>query len=95
MMHLAPRAVARVLIGGRGGSLFIYSYSARLITFEMNLKTTDFKRNSLGRTRIYEYTASPPLPPPPPINALATALLARETCNFSPDVQIHAANPLR
>ena len=30
--------------------------------------TTDFKRNSLGRTRIYKYA------PPPPINALVTAL---------------------
>ena len=32
--------------------------------------TTDFKRNSSGRTRIYEYT------PPPPINALVSALVA-------------------
>ncbi len=61
------RAVARALIGG-GGCIFIYSCSARLISFEINLKTTDFKRNSSGITRIYEYT------PPPPINALATAL---------------------
>ncbi len=38
----------------------------------MNLKITDFKRNSSGRTRIYEYTPSPP--PPPEVNALATAL---------------------
>ena len=30
--------------------------------------TTDFKRNSSGRTRIFEYT------PPPPINALVSAL---------------------
>ena len=37
----------------------------------MNLKTTDFKRNLSGRTRIYEYTP----PPPPPINALVTPLL--------------------
>ena len=35
----------------------------------MKLKTTDFKRNPSGRTRIYEYT-----PPPPPINALVTPL---------------------
>ena len=40
--------------GGEGG-IFIYSCSARLISFQMNLKTTDFKRNSSGRTRIYEY----------------------------------------
>ena len=55
------RAVARALIRGGGGGVFIYSCSARLISFEINLKTTDFKRNSSGITRIYEYT-----PPPPP-----------------------------
>ncbi len=38
-------------------------------SFEINLKTTDFKRYSSGITRIYEYT------PPPPINAIATALV--------------------
>ena len=54
------RAVARVLIVGGGGGIFIYSCSARLISFEINLKTTDFKRNSSGITRIYEYTPSPP-----------------------------------
>ena len=33
------RAVARALIGGGGGgSIFIYSCSARLISFEINLK---------------------------------------------------------
>ena len=51
--------------------IHIYSCYARLISFEINLKTTDFKRNPSGITRIYEYT---PPPPPPPINALATAL---------------------
>ncbi len=54
------RAVARALIGGGGGGgggcLFIYSCSARLISFEINLKTTDFKRNPSAITRIYEYT---------------------------------------
>ncbi len=30
--------------------------SARQISFEIILKTTDFKRNPSGRTRIYEYT---------------------------------------
>ncbi len=39
------------------------------LTFEMQLKTTDFKRNSLGRTSIYEYS-----PPPPQINALVSPL---------------------
>ncbi len=52
----------------RRGCIFIYSCSTRLISFEMNLKTTDFKRNPSGITRIYEYT------PHPPINAQATAL---------------------
>ncbi len=50
------RAVARALIGGGGGCIFIYSCYARLISFEINLKTTDFKRNPSGITRIYEYT---------------------------------------
>ena len=30
--------------------------SRRLVSFKTNLKTTDFKRNSSGITRIYEYT---------------------------------------
>ena len=58
MILRVGRAVATVLIGG---CIFIYLCSARLISFEMNLKTTDFERNSSGRTRIYEN----PLPPPP------------------------------
>ena len=58
-------AVARALIGGV--CIFIYSCYARLISFEINLKTTDFKRNPSGITRIYEYTPPPP-PPPPPSN---------------------------
>ena len=53
------RAVTKALIGGA------YSY-IRVLPDEFHLKstvmTTDFKRNSSGRTRIYEY----PLPPPPP-----------------------------
>ncbi len=46
-----PRAGARALIGGAGGGgggvnwQFIYSCCARLISFEINLRTTDFKRN--------------------------------------------------
>jgi hypothetical protein len=54
--------------GGGGGGIFIYSSSARRISFEMNLKTKKLKRNSSGRTRIYEYTL--------PINALVTPLVA-------------------
>ena len=52
-------AVARALIGG-GGCIFIYLCSARLISSDINLKTTDFKRNSSGITRTYEYTPPPP-----------------------------------
>ncbi len=43
-VHVA-RAGARALIGGGGGGIFIYSCYAQLISFEINLKTTDFKRN--------------------------------------------------
>ena len=45
--------VTRVVIWGEG-CIIICSCSARLISFGMNLKTTDhdFKRNSSGRTRI-------------------------------------------
>ena len=60
------RAETKALIGGG-----VYSY-IRVLPDEFLLKstvmTTDFKRNSSGRTRIYEYT------PPPPINALVSAL---------------------
>ncbi len=38
-------AVARALIGGGGGGVFIYSCSAQLISLEINLNTSDFKRN--------------------------------------------------
>ncbi len=53
------RAVARALIGG--GGEYIHTCSARLISFEINLKTADSKRNSSGITRIYEYTPPPPI----------------------------------
>jgi hypothetical protein len=33
--------------------------SARWISFEINLKTTDFKRNPSARTQVYEYTPTP------------------------------------
>ena len=60
-----PRAVARALIGGGGGGGGVYSYirvlPARLISFEINFKTTDFKRNPSGITRIYEYPRLPQL----------------------------------
>ena len=38
------RAVARTLIGGRG-CLFIYSCSARLVSFQIDKFEFDFKRN--------------------------------------------------
>ena len=50
------RAETKALIGGGGGA---YSY-IRVLPDEFLLKstvmTTDFKRNSSGRTRVYEYT---------------------------------------
>ena len=64
--HLA-KAVTRALIGG-GGSIFMY-FIFIYSPFEKNVViTVDFRRNSSGRTRIYEYA------PPPQINALVTAL---------------------
>ena len=60
------RAVTKALIEG-GEDSYI-----RVLPDEFLLKSVvirvDFKRNSSGRTRIYEYA------PPPPINALVTAL---------------------
>ena len=54
------RAVTKALIGGGGGG---YSY-LRVLPDEFLLKsvviTVDFKRNSSGRTRIYEYAPPPP-----------------------------------
>ena len=54
-MSLIIKAITKALIGGA------YSY-IRVLTDEFLLKstemTTDFKRNSSGRTRIYEF------PPP-------------------------------
>ena len=54
------RAETKALIGGGG----VYSY-IHVLPDEFLLKsvviTVDFKRNSSGRTRIYEYA-----PPPPP-----------------------------
>ena len=63
---LIRRTETKALIGG---------VHIRVLPNEFLLKstvmTTEFKRNSSGRTRIYEYT------PPPPINALVSALLIR------------------
>ena len=64
------RAVTKALIGGGGGA---YSYICVLpdeFLLKSTVMTTDFKRNSSDRTRIYEYS---PLPPPP-FDALVTVL---------------------
>ena len=66
-------SVTKALIGGGGWGggcicICLCSCSARIISFQMNLKTTDFKRHSSGGTRIYEYI------PPALINALVMHL---------------------
>ena len=58
------RAVARALIGG-GGCIFIYSGSARLVSFEMKLISKKVSRAEPEYMNIH---------PPPPISVLATAL---------------------
>ena len=59
-MGITYRAVTKALIGGGGGGA--YSYICVLpdeFLLKSTVMTTDFKRNSSGRTRIYEYP--PPL----------------------------------
>ena len=71
-MAFAVRAVARALIGGGGG---VYSY-IRVMPDEFLLKSVVFKLISKEISRVeHEYMNIHP-PPPPPINALATALFA-------------------
>ena len=41
---LCTRAVARALIGGGGGCIFIYSGSARLVSFEIKLISKEASR---------------------------------------------------
>ena len=66
---IISRGETRALIGGGGGE---YSYLL-VLPDEFLLKSAvikfNFKRNSSGRTRIYEYS------PPPPINALISLLI--------------------
>ena len=53
----AVRAETKALIGGGGGG-GAYSYICVLpdeFLLKSTVMTTDFKRNSSGRTRIYEY----------------------------------------
>ena len=57
------RAVARELIGG-GGCIFIYSGSARLVSFEMKLNSKEVSRAEPEYMNIH-----------PPISVLATALV--------------------
>ena len=59
------RAVARALIGG---CIFIYSGSARPVSFEIKLISKEVSRAEP------EYMNTPP---PPPISVLATALPTR------------------
>ena len=42
--YLGCRAVARTLIGGGGGCIFIYSGSARLVSFEIKLISKEISR---------------------------------------------------
>ena len=56
------RAVARTLIGG--GCIFIYSGSARLVSFEVKLISKEIGRAEPEYMNIH----------PPPISVLATAL---------------------
>ena len=62
---MAGRAVARALIGG--GCIFIYSGSARLVSFEIKLISKEVSRAKPEYMNIH---------PPPPISVLATALMA-------------------
>ena len=56
----------RALIGG-GGSIFIYSCSPLLISFEMNLKTTDSKKIRRSEHEYMNINHTPPPPPPPQV----------------------------
>ena len=67
---LKCRAVARALIGGGGGCIFIYSGRARLVSFEIKLISKEVSRAEPEYMNIH---------PPPPISVLATALLKCRT----------------
>ena len=70
-IYFGIRALTRALIWGGECDIqiFIYSCYAQQISFQIEKFEFDLKRNSPGRTAIYEYS-----PPPPPINVLVTAL---------------------
>ena len=61
-------AVTRALLGGGDAYSYIHVLPDEFL-LNSTVMTTDFKRNSSDRTRIYEYS-----PTHPPINALVTAL---------------------
>ena len=69
---MLARAVARALIGGRG-CIFIYSGSARLVSFEIKLISKEVSR--AGPEYMNKH------PSPPPVSVLATALMLAE-CKF-------------
>ena len=60
------RAAARTLIGGGGGCIFIYSDSARLVSFDIKLISKEISRAEPKYMNIH--------PPPLPISVLARAL---------------------
>ena len=62
-MKTLSRAVARTLIGGGGGCIFIYSGSARPTSFEINFISKEISRVEPESMNIH-----------PPSSALATAL---------------------
>ena len=57
--NLGSRAVARALIGGGGGCIFIYLGRARLVSFEIKLISKEVSRAEP------EYMNVNPPPPPP------------------------------
>ncbi len=65
--------VTRALIGGGGGGIFIYSCSARLISFEMKrLISKEIRRAEHDYMNI----------PLPQINAVVTPLIIDHICDF-------------
>ena len=62
--------VTRALIGG-GGGIFIYSCSARRISFEIKFISKEIRRAEHEYMNIH---------PPPPINALVTPLVEEQPC---------------
>ena len=76
MSQVVLSGVTRALIGGGGGCIFIYSCSARRISFEIKFISKEICRAEHEYMNIH--------PPPPPINALVTPLvvLGGVTCQI-------------